>query len=479
MLTEEELFIRDGVYYDIKRKLIRAGIPSEHVVFIHDYNTPARKEALFRQFNEGDVRIMILPTSKGVGMNVQKRLIALHYLTPPWRPTDIEQCDGRALRQGNEVISDRGLNEVLKFVYVTKACAFMWQLLEAKARFISQIMQGSVTIRAAEDVGDMILNAAQVKAIASGDPRIMKKVALDVESVKLDKLYTAWRNSRYSMLREEKTLPGFIESCQTELSEIKHAVSVRDKNTTDKFSIKLLKPTGSVEYDPFVERKDACIRINTLVNLAKSKIVSQKQVGMFDYQIGMYRGFNLHVRYNVSHTYTLSPPSIIITGDGCPQLKAGVMDSDIGTIQSVDYQLRSLDGNMQSIADSITRSTVRLQSIKVELGKPWDHMAKYRKVKRELAAINGELSGVEDIDGFEFTEDDVENYPDDATINTLQDNVFYQIDEPATVIELEPGVEKTIEACHPLEQQLVKRRPAKTNSNLQLCLSFLSTKRKH
>jgi hypothetical protein len=191
--TEHERLDRDGIYGEIKRKLIKRGIPAHEIAFIHDFKTPAEKARAFADANAGKIRVMIASTEKaGAGTNMQERLAALHHLDGPWRPSDVEHREGRILRPMNRFA------EVSIYNYVTEQCfdIYIWQTLESKARFIAQIMSGNVTARTAEDVDDMVITAAQVKAIATGNPQILEKVSVEVELSRLSRLYTVWRNSR-------------------------------------------------------------------------------------------------------------------------------------------------------------------------------------------------------------------------------------------------------------------------------------------
>ncbi len=163
------------IYDDMKAYLIKKGIPANEIAFIHDANTDEKKKQLFADVNDGKIRVLIGSTGKmGVGMNAQKRVVAIHHLDAPWRPGDVEQRDGRAFRQGN--IND----EVSKYVYVTEGTfdARLWDILDRKQHFIEQIMNGEDVGRSAEDTGEVTLSAAEVKALASGNPMIMEQVQL-------------------------------------------------------------------------------------------------------------------------------------------------------------------------------------------------------------------------------------------------------------------------------------------------------------
>ena len=167
-----------NVYDDVRNKLTEKGIPKEEIAFIHEYNTEVKKAELFAKVRAGQVRILMGSTPKlGAGTNVQDRLIALHHLDCPWKPSDLEQQEGRILRQGN-------LNEKVKiFRYVTENTfdAYMWQILENKQKFISQIMTSKSPVRACEDVDDTALSYAEIKALATGNPYIKEKMDLDVQ----------------------------------------------------------------------------------------------------------------------------------------------------------------------------------------------------------------------------------------------------------------------------------------------------------
>ncbi len=182
------------VYHEIRAKLAARGIPAEQVAFIQEHNTRTRRAALFAALGRGDVRVLIA-SKQSTGMNIQKRLIALHNRDAPWRPGDLEQRVGRIERQGN------AWPEVFVCNYVTEGSfdGYIWQTLETKARFIGQMRSGDVTIRAIDDISEVVLSAAEIKAIASGNPRVIRKVQLDAELVKLASLQSSHRDTQARM----------------------------------------------------------------------------------------------------------------------------------------------------------------------------------------------------------------------------------------------------------------------------------------
>jgi N12 class adenine-specific DNA methylase len=233
------------LYDDIKARLRKGGIPAKEIAFIHDADTDAKKKKLFADVNDGKVRVLIGSTGKmGVGMNAQKRVVAIHHLDAPWRPGDVEQRNGRAFRQGN--IND----EVECFTYVTEGSfdARLWDILERKQNFINQIMNGESVGREAEDTGEVTLSAAEVKALASGSPLIMEQVQLDTDIKKLESLYrahlSAVRSAKERLLNDEgeiATLGKYIEAGKKDLSarvdtysEGKFSITVGKTTYTDK-----------------------------------------------------------------------------------------------------------------------------------------------------------------------------------------------------------------------------------------------------
>src|SRR6202044_1999242 len=183
------------------------GVPAGEIAFIHDADSDAEKKLLFDNVNAGRVRVLIGSTEKmGAGTNVQQRLKALHHLDAPWRPRNIEQREGRILRQGN-------LNaEIDLYRYVTEGSfdAYMWQTLETKARFIQQVMSGQTSVRSAEDLEGGALTYAEIKAIASGNPAVMEKVKVDTELRKLDQLRAAHLNQQHNIRWKIRSLPQQI-----------------------------------------------------------------------------------------------------------------------------------------------------------------------------------------------------------------------------------------------------------------------------
>ena len=266
------------LYDDMRDYLVKKGIPAKEIAFIHEADTDQKKKKLFADVNEGKVRVLIGSTGKmGVGMNAQKRIVAIHHLDAPWRPGDVEQRDGRAFRQGN--INE----EVSKYTYVTEGSfdARLWDILDRKQHFINQIMNGEDVGRSAEDTGDVTLSAAEVKALASGNPLIEEHVKLTTELQKLESLKLAHNSNitrAKARLAEDEKQIAFVTSFAANLKEDLKAR--KDTYSEGKFSITI----GSRKY---TDKKEAGIALVAEVNAKAS------EEGFT--AIGTFAGFELRI----------------------------------------------------------------------------------------------------------------------------------------------------------------------------------------
>lgn len=266
------------LYDDMKAELVKQGIPANEIAFIHEADTDAKKKQLFDDVNEGRVRVLIGSTGKmGVGMNAQKRIVAIHHLDAPWRPGDVEQRDGRAFRQGN--IND----EVTKYVYVTTGSfdARLWDILDRKQHFIEQIMNGENIGRSAEDTGNVTLSAAEVKALASGNPLIEEQVRLDSELAKLRnerKAYNAaLMRAKTKLLEDEQK----IASLKSSIAKAKEDVKTRvDTYSENRYSMTVGKKT-------YTDKKEAGAALAL-------EIIAKAKTGEF-VTVGKFAGFEIRV----------------------------------------------------------------------------------------------------------------------------------------------------------------------------------------
>ena len=350
------------VYNDIKRKLVTLGVPAEEVAYIHSAKTDQQKQDMFDRVRRGEIRVLIGSTEKcGAGTNIQNKLIALHHLDTPFRPSDLEQREGRIVRQGNE-------NEtVWLYTYVTEKTfdSYSYQILETKQRFISQINHGDYTVREAEDIDDTTLNYAQVKAITSGNPKIMRKMEIEQRLGQLSSLENDYRNNRYRyqeiILHTPKRLEDFIRRKEN----LKQDIKLRDAHKDDLIQIGKQK---------FAERKDAG---ELLVRVLKS----QQYVGK---TIGMFRGFRLVAMENGLY---MSNVKLV----GANEYKVGIGDSGIGAITRLENETDGFEKSISSTEKERADEEAKLEQAKIEVEKPFEYAEEVESLQAELSAIDAEL----------------------------------------------------------------------------------------
>jgi hypothetical protein len=223
-----------SVYQEVTGKLVKSGIPREQIASIGDADTDAKKQVLFDKVRSGQIRVLLGSTQKmGTGTNVQKRLIALHHLDAPWKPAEVEQRDGRILRQGN----DNPEVEIYRYVTEGSFDAYMWQALETKARFINQVMTGDLTVRQAEDIGNQELSYAEVKAIASGNPAILTLAETDAEIKRLMVLRKNHADEQYMARLRIKELPEKIERLEKRIAGLGEDIATAEAHERDPVTI--------------------------------------------------------------------------------------------------------------------------------------------------------------------------------------------------------------------------------------------------
>ncbi len=361
-----------NVYDDVRNKLTEKGIPKEEIAFIHEYNTEVKKTELFAKVRAGQVRILMGSTPKlGAGTNVQDRLIALHHLDCPWKPSDLEQQEGRILRQGN-------LNEKVKiFRYVTENTfdAYMWQILENKQKFISQIMTSKSPVRACEDVDDTALSYAEIKALATGNPYIKEKMDLDVQVSKL-KLLKANHTSQIYRLESDiaKNYPVQISALKERIAGMQSDVSVVknvDLQDNDSFSMNI----GNVAYTDKKEAGEAMIAA-----CAGLKAVTTGE------KVGEYHGFTLSASYN------LFANSFELTIKGKCSYKIEIGKDSLGNIQRIHNALSSIDKKLAESEQKLETVQQQLATAQEEVKKPFPKETELNEKMERLSELNALLN---------------------------------------------------------------------------------------
>ena len=361
-----------NVYDDVRNKLAARGIPKEEIAFIHEYNTEAKKAELFAKVRAGHVRILMGSTPKlGAGTNVQDRLIALHHLDCPWKPSDLEQQEGRILRQGNQ-------NDKVKiFRYVTENTfdAYMWQILENKQKFISQIMTSKSPVRACEDVDDTALSYAEIKALATGNPYIKEKMDLDVQVSKL-KLLKANHTSQIYRLESDiaKNFPVQISALKERIagmqidSQVVKSVDLQDNDT-------FAMTVGNVLYEDKKEAGEALIAA-----CAGLKTVSTGG------KVGEYHGFTLSASYNMfSNAFEL-------TVKGKCSYKLEIGKDPVGNMQRIHNTLSSIDRKLTESEQKLETVQQQLATAQEEVKKPFPKEAELNEKMERLSELNALLN---------------------------------------------------------------------------------------
>ena len=356
-----------NIYDDIREKLVAMGIPKQEIAFIHEANSDKQKDELFAKVRKGEIRILMGSTQKmGAGTNVQNKLIALHDLDVPWRPADLEQRAGRIVRQGNEN------KEVNIYRYVTENTfdAYLWQTIENKQKFISQIMTSKTPVRVAEDVDESSLNYAEIKALATGDPKIKEKMDLDNEVTKLKMLEANFKSNRYRL--EDKVAKNYPEEIAR----------------TEKLIEAVKKDMANVEPKAEGEEKFTSITIAgekiTDKKLAGEKLLEAiKTVKINESKmIGKYRNMDLEVSYNFftnEHNFSLN---------GAAKHSGELGTSADGNIIRLDNAIEKMPEKLNRLEEKLISTREQLENAKEELKKPFEKADELKSKVLRLAELN-------------------------------------------------------------------------------------------
>ncbi len=359
-------------YNDLKHKLVERGIPEEQIAFIHDANTDKQKQDLFDKVNAGTIRVLIGSTEKcGAGTNVQKRLVALHHLDAPYRPRDFTQRDGRGIRQGN-------MNKSVRiYTYATERTfdSYSYQILENKQRFISQIEKGDMTVREADDIDETTLSYAEIKAITSANPKIKRKMELDMEMARLRDLESRYKKELYALQDKiRKEFPEQIQRQELYLERVRKDIElIRANYKPDTFEINV----GGTVYSESVEngKKNGGLALMDALFHNKTDTV-----------VAEYCGFKI----------SLNPLELLTNERSITLSGAGQYRMDIG--ESASGNLTRLENFVKEFAEREERAVKRLEATKAdfEVAKeqvtvPFEHKEKIILLNEELSELNAEL----------------------------------------------------------------------------------------
>ena len=359
------------IYDDIREKLVARGIPREQIAFIHEANTETRKKELFAKVRSGQVRVLMGSTFKmGAGMNVQDRLVALHDLDCPWRPGDLEQRSGRIIRQGNRN------KEVHIYRYVTESTfdAYLWQTVENKQKFISQIMTSKSPVRSCEDIDEAALSYAEIKALCAGDERIREKMDLDVDVARLRLMKANHQSQQYRL--EDNILrhfPAQIEENKGFLSGFEADMKTLERHPHPKDGFAGMEVKG----DFLTDKDNAGAAILEAFKDAK---------GLESVPIGSYRGFSM------SLTVENFGKDFILTLKGRMSHRVELGKDARGNLVRIDNALAQMPERYKTVQDRLENVQAQLATAKAELGKPFPQEAELKEKSARLAELNAELN---------------------------------------------------------------------------------------
>ena len=378
-----------NVYDDIRTKLLNAGVPEQEIEFIHNADTENKKAELFSKVRSGDVRILLGSTAKmGAGTNVQDRLVAVHHLDVGWKPSDMTQRNGRIIRQGNRN------KEVKVFNYVTEGTfdAYLWQTLENKQRFISQIMTSKSPVRSCDDVDERALSYAEVKALCAGNPLIKEKMDLDVQVAKLKVLKADHQSQKYRL--EDKLLtqfPADIQQRRAHISALKTDAETAAAHPQDKENFCGMTIKGMM----FDDKKTAGER---LILAAKELPDTEPVV------LGEYRGFELSVRYEPVR----NEQQAVLKGKAIYPVALGA--DPHGNITRLDNLLAGFDERIANAENRLENLLQQQTAAQAEVEKPFPQEEELAQKSARLAELNAQL----DVDE-KHHEPEMEETPDEES----------------------------------------------------------------
>jgi N12 class adenine-specific DNA methylase len=407
---------RFNVYHDVRSKLVNAGVPAAEIAFIHDAETDTAKKVLFDGVNAGRVRILLGSTEKmGAGTNVQRRLVALHHLDAPWRPRDIEQREGRILRQGNTN------KEVQIFRYVTEGSfdAYMWQTLETKARFIQQVMRGETSVRSAEDLESGALTYAEIKAIASGNPAVVEKIKIDTEVRKLDQLRAVHANQQRHIRWEIRDLPRQIAEAKQHLAAIDADIATRNASDSSEFTMMV----GNRIFSGKGAREEAAKALTFTILSWRDDQTMQPRVSIRGFEIlsrGKSGGFGLLQEDE-------RVPELFIRGRATYSANLNATNP-VGTVQSIEHALRNLDKLAAEQQNRVARIEKELADYQSQAHRPFEHEERLK----QLLARQSELNSLLDLDkGDQQAGDSASDVKDDPQVGRATPAISRGRDEVA------------------------------------------------
>ncbi len=426
-----------NVYEDIKNKLMEKGVPENEIAFIHDANTELRKAELFAKVRSGQVRFLLGSTAKmGAGTNVQDRLIALHHLDVPWRPSDIEQQEGRILRQGNQ-------NDKVKiFRYVTEGTfdSYSWQLIENKQKFIGQIMTSKSPVRSCEDVDEAALSYAEVKALATGNPYIKEKMDLDIQVSKLKLMKANHTSQKYRL--EDNITQHYPHQIAIFKERIEGFTADMDKYVKNKPEDKeqFFMQVGGKSY---TDKKEAGTAIIAMCKEIKGINASA--------DVGEYLGFKLNVTFDSFNN------KFVMNVKGAMSHPMEVGSDPLGNITRINNVLEAMPSQLEEAQMKLSNVKHQLETAKAEVDKPFPQEAELAEKLERLAELNSLLN-------MDEKGDDAIGMDDEATEPEKPQEDVKKVDNREEVVADMPIKQSNLEKATPEGERRLADRPAERTS---------------
>lgn len=377
---------RWDVYTELRAKLIQGGMPVDAVRFIHEAKDDKAKGRLFAAARSGHVAVLIGSTGKmGVGTNVQNRLIAMHHIDCPWRPADLEQRDGRGIRQGNQNA------EVSLYRYVVERSfdAYSWQTVGRKATFIAQVMRGRLDTRELEDIGDTALSAAEAKALASGNPLVLEKATADATFQKLRRQETAYHRAQSAVQHTRSSAVQRMESCLRDAELLRVAAGRTTDTSGDAFRMQV----GSTEYD---SRADAGAAIAIWV---RGHEIDVARATGADLLLGRIAGHELHVSFDRDTSHTFRPTTVARLSLGSDVPLSGsrmpveeVYGAGVGLVRAIENKTAGIERAIVKLENDAVECERVITEADTSLGKPFPHAAALREAKTRVAEVTDALA---------------------------------------------------------------------------------------
>lgn len=372
------------VYDQLRVELVARGLPAEAIVFMHDARNDAEKARLFAAARAGSIAVLVGSTEKmGVGTNVQTRAVALHHMDCPWRPADLEQRDGRLLRQGNQNPEVR----VIRYVTEGSFDVFSWQTVERKSAFINQVMRGDITERTIDDVGDQALSYAEVKALATGNPLILERAGVDSELTKLERLQASYRDEQASLARRVRS--GERDAGEQEdLASTYRAAATRAADTSgDRFIM-------AIDHQSYSKRTEAATALQAVVLREQKRIpVGERRAVPF----GELAGFTVVATISKDSTETSVNFSIGGVPGATPAITRDELrrSAPLGILTRLENLARDLPARADQ-ADS-RAGEARHEAAKAagRIGQPFEHAGRIASLRARLNVIDAELAPAE------------------------------------------------------------------------------------